>query len=73
MQTYSSTASSSAATPSTERQILMEKSAAIFEDKADEGLTSKDKIVYNYREERTKQWVSSSGTTNLSEQEFNKQ
>ncbi len=51
----------------------MEKSAAIFEDKADEGLTSKDKIVYNYREERTKQWVSSSGTTNLSEQEFNKQ
>jgi hypothetical protein len=39
-QTYFSIASSSAVTPSSERQTLMEKRAAIFEDKADEELTS---------------------------------
>jgi hypothetical protein len=52
----------------------MEKRAArSFEDKADEELTSKDKVVYKYREERTKQWASSSRTTNLSEQEYYEQ
>ncbi len=51
----------------------MEKRAVIVEDKADEDLTAKDKIVYKYREEKTKQRVSSAGTTYLSEQEFNEQ
>ncbi len=74
-QMYSSIASSSAAAPSADRQTLMEKRAAIFEDnKADEDLTSQGKIVYKYREERTEQWVSSSSrTTNLHEREFYEQ
>jgi hypothetical protein len=50
----SSIASSSAAIPSSERQLLMENRAAIFEDKADEDLTARDKAVYKYREERKK-------------------
>jgi hypothetical protein len=70
---HSSIVSSSAATPSTERQALMEKRAAIFEDKADEDLTAKDKAVNKYRAERRKQWDSFSGSTTLSEQQYNEQ
>jgi hypothetical protein len=33
----------------------MEKRATIFEDKADEDLTAKDKAVYKYRAERRRQ------------------
>ena len=36
-------------------------------------LKIKDKVVYKYRKERAKQWVSSSRTNNLSEQEFYEQ
>jgi hypothetical protein len=50
----------------------MEKRAAIFEYNADEELTSKDKIVYKYREIRSKHWITSR-TTNLSEQDLNEQ
>ncbi len=56
--TPSSIASSSAAAPSAERLALMEKRAAIFEDKADDDLTAKDKVVYKYRAERKRQWDS---------------
>jgi hypothetical protein len=70
---HSSIAPSSAAIPSKERQALMGKRAAIFEDKADEDLTAKDKAVYKYREERKKQWVSFSRSTTLSERQFNEQ
>ncbi len=52
---------------------MMEKRAAIFEDKADEDLTAKDKAVYKYRTERKKQWNSFSGSTTLSEQQYNEQ
>jgi hypothetical protein len=65
--------SSSAATPSTERPALMEMRATIFEDKADEDLTAKDKAVYKYRAERRKQWDSFSGSTTLFEQQYNEQ
>jgi hypothetical protein len=68
-----SIASSSAAAPSVERQALMEKRAAIFEDKADDDLTAKDKAVYKYRAERKRQWNSLSGSTTLSEQLYNEQ
>jgi hypothetical protein len=51
----------------------MEKKAAIFEDKADDDLTAKDKAVYKYRAERTRQWNSLSGSTTLSEQLYNEQ
>jgi hypothetical protein len=51
----------------------MEKRAAIFEDKADDDLTAKDKAVYKYRAERKRQWNSFSGSTTLSEQQYNKQ
>jgi hypothetical protein len=51
----------------------MEKRAAIFEDKADEDLTAKDKAVYKYRDGRKKQWDSFSGSTTLSERQFNAQ
>ncbi len=55
------------------RRSLMEKRAAIFEDKADDELTSKDKVVYKYREERSKQLIFSSRTINFSEEYFNEQ
>jgi hypothetical protein len=71
--TPSSIASSSAAAPSAERLALMEKRAAIFEDKADDDLTAKDKAVYKYRVERKRQWNSFSGSTTLSEQQYNEQ
>ncbi len=71
--THSSIASSSAATPSAERLALMEKRTAIFEDRADKYLTAKDKAVYKYRAERRKQWDSFSGSTTLSEQQYNEQ
>ncbi len=51
----------------------MEKRAAIFEDKADDDLTAKDKAVYKYRAERKRQWNSFSGSTTLSEQQYNEQ
>jgi hypothetical protein len=73
---HSSIASSSAATPSAERLISTDgedRRAAIFEDKADEDLTAKDKAVYKYRAERRKQWDSFSGSTTLSEQQYNEQ
>ena len=68
-----SIASSSAAAPSAERLALEEKRAAIFEDKADDDLTAKDKAVYKYRAERKRQWSSLSGYTTLSEQLYNEQ
>ena len=68
-----SIASSSAAAPSAERLALEEKRAAIFEDKADDDLTAKDKAVYKYRAERKRQWNSISGSTTLSEQLYNEQ
>jgi hypothetical protein len=68
-----SIASSSAAAPSAERLALEEKRAAIFEDRADDDLTAKDKAVYKYRAERKRQWNSLSGTTTLSEQMYNDQ
>jgi hypothetical protein len=71
--TPSSIASSSAAAPSAERLALEEKRAAIFEDRADDDLTAKDKAVYKYRAERKRQWNSLSGTTTLSEQMYNDQ
>jgi hypothetical protein len=71
--TPSSIASSSAVAPSAERLALMEKRAAIFEDKADDDLTAKDKVVYKYRAERKRQWNSFSGSTTLSEQQYNEQ
>jgi hypothetical protein len=71
--TPSSIASSSAAAPSAERLALMEKRAAIFEDKADDDLTTKDKAVYKYRAERKRQWNSFSGSTTLSELQYNEQ
>jgi hypothetical protein len=71
--TPSSIASSSAAAPSAERLALEEKRAAIFEDKADDDLTAKDKAVYKYRAERKRQWNSLSGSTTLSEQLYNEQ
>ncbi len=71
--TPSSIVSSSAAAPSTERLALMEKRAAIFEDKADDDLTAKDKAVYKYRAERKRQWDSFSRSTTLSEQQYNEQ
>ena len=52
---------------------MMEKRAAIFEDKADDDLTAKDKAVYKYRAERKRQWNSFSGSTTLSEQQYNEQ
>ncbi len=72
---HSSIASSSAATPSAERLALMEKRAAIFEDKADEDLTAKDKAVFKYRSERKRQWNTFLGSTatNRSEQQYNEQ
>ncbi len=63
--TPSSIASSSAAAPSAERLALMDKRAAIFEAKADDDLTAKDKAVYKYRAERKRQWNSFSGSTTL--------
>jgi hypothetical protein len=51
----------------------MEKRAAIFEDKADDDFTAKDKAVYKYRAERKRQWNSFSGSTTLSEQQYNEQ
>jgi hypothetical protein len=71
--TPSSIASSSAAAPSAERLALEEKRAAIFEDRADDDLTAKDKAVYKYRAERKRQWNSLSGSTTLSEQLYNEQ
>ncbi len=71
--TPSSIASSSAAAPSAERLALMEKRAAIFEDKTDDDLTAKNKAVYKYRAERKRQWDSFSGSTTLSEQQYNEQ
>ncbi len=71
--TPSSIASSSAAASSAERLALMEKRAAIFEDKADDDLTAKDKAVYKYRAERKRQWNLFSGSTTLSEQQYNEQ
>jgi hypothetical protein len=71
--TPSSIASSSAAAPSAERLALMEKRAAIFEDKEDDDLTAKDKAVYKYRAERKRQWNSFSGSTTLSELQYNEQ
>jgi hypothetical protein len=71
--TPSSIASSSAAAPSAVRLALMEKRAAIFEDKADDDLTAKDKAVYKYRAERKRQRNSFSGSTTLSEQQYNEQ
>ncbi len=71
--TPSSIASSSAAAPSAERLALEEKRAAIFEDKADDDLTAKDKAVYKYRVERKRQWNSLSGSTSQSEQQYNEQ
>ena len=68
-----SIASSSAAAPSAERLALEEKRAAIFEDKADDDLTAKDKAVYKYRAERKRQWNALSGSTTLSEQLYNEQ
>jgi hypothetical protein len=52
---------------------MEKKRAAIFEDKADEDLTAKDKAVYKHREERKKRWVSFPWTTTLAEQQFNEQ
>jgi hypothetical protein len=71
--TPSSIASSSAAAPSAERLALMEKRAAIFEDKADDDLTAKDKAVYKYRAERKRRWNSFERFTTLSEQQYNEQ
>jgi hypothetical protein len=51
----------------------MEKRAAIFGDKADDDLTAKDKAVYKYRAERKRLWNSFSGSTTLSEQQYNEQ
>jgi hypothetical protein len=51
----------------------MEKRAAIFEDKADDDLTAKDKAVYKYRAERRRQSKSFAGSTTLSEQQYNEQ
>jgi hypothetical protein len=50
----------------------MEKRAAIFEDKADDDISAKDKAV-KYRAERKRQWNSFSGSTTLSEQQYNEQ
>jgi hypothetical protein len=71
--TPSSIASSSAAAPSAERLELMEKRAAIFENKEDDDLTAKDKAVYKYRAEKKRLWNSFSGSTTLSEQQYNEQ
>ncbi len=71
--TPSSIASSSAAAPSAERLALMEKRAAIFEDKADDDLSAKYKAVYKYRAERKRQWNSFSGSATLSEQQYSEQ
>ncbi len=51
----------------------MEKRAAIFEDKADDDLTAKDKAVYKYRAERKRRWNSFERFTTLSEQQYNEQ
>jgi hypothetical protein len=71
--TPSSIASSSAAAPSAERLALEEKRAAIFDDRADDDLTAKDKAVYNYRARRSKLWNSLAGSITLTEQQYNEQ
>ncbi len=71
--TPSSIASSSAAAPSVERLALEEKRAAIFDDRADDDLTVKDKAVYNYRARRGKLWNSLVGSITLTEQQYNEQ
>ena len=71
--TPSSIASSSAAAPSAERLALEEKRAAIFDDRADDDLTVKDKAVYNYRARRSKNWNSLVGSITLTEQQYYEQ
>jgi hypothetical protein len=71
--TPSSIASSSAAAPSAERLALEEKRAAIFDDRADDDLTVKDKTVYNYRARRSKNWNSLVGSITLTEQQYYEQ
>ncbi len=51
----------------------MENRAAIFEDKADDDITAKDKAVYKYRAGRKKLWNSLAGSITLSEQQYNEQ
>ena len=68
-----SIASSSAAAPSAERLALEEKRAAIFDDRADDDLTVKDKAVYNYRARRSKNWNSLVGSISLTEQQYYEQ
>jgi hypothetical protein len=68
-----SIASSSAAAPSAERLALEEKRAAIFDDRADDDLTVKDKAVYNYRARRSKNWNSLVGSITLTEQQYYEQ
>jgi hypothetical protein len=52
---------------------LEEKRAAIFDDRADDDLTVKDKAVYNYRARRSKNWNSLAGSITLTEQQYNEQ
>ncbi len=52
---------------------MEEKRAAIFEDKADDDLTAKDKAVYKYRARRSKLWNSLASSITLTEQQYNEQ